>query len=169
MGHPSVSIVALSYLRAKRGRQLEKLWFRHPAEMEMSHHDVIKFRSKLLIFVSLQTWWMTLKNNCALLLCYFKLCASFHSHQLIQTGVTVRKHHIWVKIGNFWSRVTLKFDRWLWKTIRHLFYATLSFVHHFIVIGQFKLEWQSRNAQFAWKTAIFCPLWPRNLTNNLEK
>ena len=29
----------------------------------------------------------------------------------IQTGVTVRKPQIWVKIGNCLSRTTLKFDR----------------------------------------------------------
>ena len=36
-----------------------------------------------------------------------------------------------VKIDNFLSRLTLKFDGWPYKTIEHLFYATLSFVHHF--------------------------------------
>ena len=46
-------------------------------------------------------WWMTLKNNRAPLLCYFKLCASFRSHWWIQTGVTVRKRPVWVKIGDF--------------------------------------------------------------------
>ena len=51
------------------------------------------------------------------LLCYFKLCASFHSHQWNQTGVTVQKCPIRVKIDDFLSRVTLKFDRWPWKTI----------------------------------------------------
>ena len=60
---------------------------------------------------------MTLKNNRALLLCYFKLCASFHSHWWIQTGVTVRKRPIWVKLDDFLSRVTLKFDGWPRKTI----------------------------------------------------
>ena len=56
-----------------------------------------------------------------------------HPHPIptIQTGVTVRKCLIWV-----WPR----------KTIRHLFYATSSFVHHFVAIGEFKLELQSRNA-----------------------
>ena len=34
---------------------------------------------------------MTLKNYRASLLCYFKLCAAFHSHWWVQTGVTVRK------------------------------------------------------------------------------
>ena len=40
------------------------------------------------------------------------------------------------------SRVTLEFDVWPWKTIGHLFYATSSFVQHFIAIGEFKLELQ---------------------------
>ena len=57
---------------------------------------------------------MTSKNNRAPLLCYVKFCTS------IQTGVTVQKHSIWAKIGDFLSCVTLKFDRWPWKTIGHL-------------------------------------------------
>ena len=58
---------------------------------------------------------MTLTNNRAPLLCYFKLCASFRIQWWIQTGVTVRKHPIWVKIDGFFSRVTLKFDGSPWK------------------------------------------------------
>ena len=49
----------------------------------------------------LEIWRMTFKNNRAPLLCYFKLCASFHSHWWIQTGVTVRKRPIWVKFCDF--------------------------------------------------------------------
>ena len=49
----------------------------------------------------LEIWRMTFKNNRAPLLCYFKLCAAFHSHWWIQTGVTVRKRPIWVKFGDF--------------------------------------------------------------------
>ena len=49
----------------------------------------------------LENWPMTLKNNRAPLLCYFKLYASFRSHRLIQAGVTVRKRPIWVKIDDF--------------------------------------------------------------------
>ena len=44
---------------------------------------------------------MTLKNNRAPLLCYFKLCASFRSHRWFETGDTVRKRPIWVKIDDF--------------------------------------------------------------------
>ena len=88
----------------------------------------------------LKIWQMTSKNNRAPLLCCFKLCVSFHSHQ-------------W--IGNFLSRVTLKFDRWHRKTIEHLFYVASSFVYHFTAISEFKLELQSGNAQFWSKSRIF--------------
>ena len=59
------------------------------------------------------------------------------------------------KSAFFLSRVTLKFDRWPWKTIGHLFYTISSFVHHFKAMGESKLELQSRNAQFVSKSAIF--------------
>ena len=58
---------------------------------------------RFLVPCDLEIWWMTLKNNRAPLLCYFKLCASFRSHWWIQTGVTVRKRPIWVKIDDFWA------------------------------------------------------------------
>ena len=116
----------------------------------------------------LEIWWLIPKNNRAPLLCYFKLFASFRSHWLIQTGVTVRKHLIWVKIYNFFSRVTLKFDRRPSKTIGHLFYATSSFVQHFVAIGELKLELQSGNVQSA-LNSIFRAVWPWNLTDDLEK
>ena len=49
----------------------------------------------------LEIWRMTLKNNRAPLLCYFKLYASFRSHRWIKAGVTVRKRPIWIKIDDF--------------------------------------------------------------------
>ena len=164
-----------------------------------------------------------LKNNRAPLLYCIKLCASFQSHQWIQTGDTVRKrsipvksdnffhrvtlqfdvwpwktighlfyatssfvhhfittgdfklelrvrkHPIWVKIDDFFSRVTLQLDVWSWKTIGHLFYATSSFVHHFVAISEFKLELQSRNAQSGSNSTIFWAMWPWNFTDDLEK
>ena len=169
----------------------------------------------------LEIWQMTLKNNRASLLCYFQLCAWFHCHMWIQTGVRVRKQLSWVL-----TSVTLTFDLWPWpfawtslltmvitpenfmmirwwehgekgvtdgqtdghrqtdrqtenticraawsqlKTIGHLFYATSSLVHHFIAIGEFKLELQSGNAQSGSKSTIFLAMWPWNLTDDLEK
>ena len=67
------------------------------------------------------------------------------------------------------SRVTLKFYIWPWKTIGHLFYATSSFVHHFVAIGEFKLELQSGNAQFGSNSTIFRAVWPWNLMDDLEQ
>ena len=116
----------------------------------------------------LEIWRMTLIKNRAPLLCYFKLYASFRSHRWIQAGVTVRKRPIWVKIDDFLSRVTLQFDEWPWNTIGHLFNATSSFVHHFVAIGEFKLELQSGNAQCGSNSAIFRAVWPWNLTDDLE-
>ena len=57
----------------------------------------------------------------------------------------------------FLFRVTLKIDRWYWKTIGHLFYATSSRVHHFVAIGEFKVKLLSGNAQFGSKSTIFLP------------
>ena len=109
------------------------------------------------LFYATSSEWV-IKFNC--LSRYFKLCASFHSHWWIQTGVTVRKRLIWVKIDDFFSRVTLKFDGWPSKTIGHLSYATSSFVYHFIAIGEFKLELQSGNAQSGSNLTLFRAVWP---------
>ena len=51
--------------------------------------------------------------------------------------------------------MTLKFDRWPWKTIGHHSLATSSFGHHFIMICEFKLELWSGNCYIG-----FWPLWP---------
>ena len=57
----------------------------------------------------LEIWRMTLKNNKAPPLCCFQLCAWFHCHMWIQTGVRVRKRLSWVL-----TSVTLTFDLWPW-------------------------------------------------------
>ena len=54
------------------------------------------------------------ENNRAPLLYYTEFCASFQIHWWIQTGVTIQKHAIGDKIGNFFVPCDLeKFDRWL--------------------------------------------------------
>ena len=53
------------------------------------------------VLCDLEIGWMTLKNNKAFILCYYKLCASFYSHRWIETGATVRERPIWVKIDDF--------------------------------------------------------------------
>ena len=64
-----------------------------------------------------------------------------------QTGVTVRKCSIWVKIDHFFfSRVTLKFDGWPYKTIGHLFwpwpFAWTSRLSMVITLEIFRIRWQ---------------------------
>ena len=59
-----------------------------------------------------QIWRTTLKNYRVLLLCYFKLCASFRSHRWIKTGVIGRKRLNWVL-----TSVTLTFDFYVIGTI----------------------------------------------------
>ena len=111
-----------------------------------------QFWSKLAIFCPVWPWnlTMTLENNRAPLLYYIKLCASFQSHGWIQTGVTVRKRSIRVKISNFLFHVTLKFDGWPWKTTGNLFFVASSFVHHFIAI--------SRDSPTVWCLCAFFPI-----------
>ena len=150
----------------------------------------------------------------------------------IQTWVTVRKRSIRVKIGDFLSSVTLKFDRWPWKTIEHLFYAASSFVHHaanlvarsrychchwtllklvnvrkhpiwvkidFFALRDLEIWWMTlknnrasllyyiklcasfqshwwiqtgvtvRKCSIRVKIGNFCPVWPQNLTEDLEQ
>ena len=133
-------------------------------EMLYSHQN-----HQFFVLCNFEIWWMTLENNRAPILYYTKLCASFQIHRWVQIGATIRKCSIWVKISNFLSRVTLKFDRWPWKTIGHLFYVAPSFVHHFTAISEFKLELQSGNAQFGSNSTIFRAVWPWNLTDDLKK
>ena len=69
------------------------------------------FGSNHQIFVpcDLKIWQITLKKNRAPLLCHIKLCASFHCHMWIQTGVTVQKQLNWVLTSMTWT-----FDLWPW-------------------------------------------------------
>ena len=107
-----------------------------------------KLGQNLRFFVpcALQIWQMTLGNNRAFHLTYFKLRWSFRSYWWIRTGVKIQKRPIWVKNGDFLSRVTLQFDRWPEKAIGHPFCATSSFVHNFVIaISYIKLVLLSVN------------------------
>ena len=115
----------------------------------------------------LEILWVTPRNNKTPLLYYTKLCASFQIHQWIQIGVTVRKRPIWVKIDDFFRPVSLQFDVWPWKTIEHLFYATSSFVHHCVAIGEFKVTVRKRPIFFSRVTSQF-DVWPWKTTGHLH-
>ena len=56
---------------------------------------------------------------------------------------------VWQTDGQTDRRMENTICRAAWsqlKTVEHLFYATSSFVHYFIAIGELKLELQSGNA-----------------------
>ena len=55
------------------------------------------------------------------------------------------------------------------KTKGRLFYATSSFVQHFVAIGEFKLELESGNTQSGSNSTLFRAVWPWNLTEDLQK
>ena len=65
-----------------------------------------------------------------------------------------------------------KFHRWPWKTIWRLFYATSTFVHHFVAIGELKMELQSGNAHLGQIRRFLEPydheIWRMTLKNNRE-
>ena len=72
----------------------------------------------------------------------------------------VRKRPIWVKIDDFFSRVTLQFDVWPWKTIGHLFYATLKnnrapLICYFKLCASFRSYWWIQT----WVTVRKRPIW----------
>ena len=83
------------------------------------------------------------------------------------TGLVISN---WIQIVNFSALVTVKFDGWPCKTIGHLFYATSSFVHLFVPIGEFKLKLQSGNAQSGQIRRFLEPcnleIWRMTLQNN---
>ena len=102
----------------------------------------------------------------------------FAVSSFVQHSIAIGEFKLELESGNaqfgsnstiFFSCVTLKFDRWHWETIGHLFYATSSFVHHFVGICEWKLELQSGKAQFGSNSTIFIAVWPWNLTDGLEK
>ena len=101
----------------------------------------------------LEIWWMT-PNKANL------------RDLIAATGLVISN---WIQIVNFSARVTVKFDGWPCKTIGHLFYATSSFVHLFVPIGEFKLKLQSGNPQSGSNWMIFRAVRPWNLKDDLAK
>ena len=105
-GWPWKTIGHLFYITSSFGHHFKSI---SESKLELQSRNA-QFGSKSVIFVpcDLEIWWMTLKNNRTPLLYHLKLCASFQSHWWIQTGVTIRKRPIRVKIRDFLSPVTLR-------------------------------------------------------------
>ena len=117
---------------------------------------------RILEQCDLEFWRMTFRNNRAPLLCYFKLCTAFHSHWWIQTGVTVRKRPIWVKLDKFLAPCDLEIWRMTLKNNRARLLSNIklyvSFHHHmWIQTGvtvRKRLSWVVTSVTFTFN------LWP---------
>ena len=114
---------------------------------------------------------MTLKNNRAPFLFYDTLSFVHHFNAIGKFKLKFKsgKAQLGSRSTIFLAMWPRNFYGWPWKTIGHLLYATSSFVHYFVPIGEFNLELQSGNAQFGSNSTIFRAMWPCNLTNDLEK
>ena len=132
---------------------------------------LIRVNIDFFVLCDLEIQWMTLKNKRAPLVFYTTLSFVHHFKAMGEFKLELQfgNAQFGSKSAFFLSRVTLKFDRWPWKTIGYLSYAASGFVHHFIAIGEFKLELQSGNTQFGSKSTILFTMWPWNLTDDLEK
>ena len=124
---------------------------------------------RYFILCDLVIWWMTLENNRAPLLYHIKLCASFQSHRLSQTWVTVRKRSIRVKIGNFFAPCDLEIWQMTLKNNRAPLLCS------FKLCASFHSHWWIQTGVTVRKCSIWVKIadffypWPRNLTNDLEK
>ena len=120
---------------------------------------------------------MTFKNNRAPLLCYFKLCAAFHSHWWIQTGVRVRKPPNLGQIRRFLAPCDLEIWQMTLKNNRAPLLSNIklyvSFHHHtWIQTGvtvQKRLSWvvtsvtlTFRPLPFAWTLPWSLVITPEN-------
>ena len=158
---PQILPVSLSPKSAKiRTRQIWGIWKLRPAYSP----ETPNLGQKRWCFVpcDLEIWWMTLENNRA------SLCSVSYPMVNSNWSYSPEMPNL-VQIRRFLEPCDLEIWRRPSKTIGHLFYATSSFVQHFIAIGEFKLELQSGNAQFGSNSTIFRAMWPWNLTYDLEK
>ena len=102
---------------------------------------------------------MTFKNNRAPILWHIKLCASFHRHTYIQTGVMVRKRLNWVM-----TSVALTFDLWPWP------FALTSLLSMVLTPENFMMVWWWKHSEKGvtdgptdrrtdWLTELFIDAW----------
>ena len=120
---------------------------------------------RFLELCDLEIWWMTLENNRAPLLCYFKLSAAFHTHWWIQTRVAVRKRQSGSNSTIFrgvWAWNLTDDLQKQWASSSMLLQALCSISYPLVNLNL------SGNAQFGSKS-IFLAVWPRNFTENPQK
>ena len=113
---------------------------------------------------------MPLKNNRAPLLCCFKLCASFPSHQGIQTRVTVQKHPTLGQNPCFFVQCVPA----IWAmTLKN---SRAPLLCYFKLWASFCNNWWFQTVVTVWKRPIclkiddfFLAVWPWHLMDDIEK
>ena len=108
----------------------------------------------MLSRVTQEIWWMTLENNRAPLLFYFKLCAAFRSHWWIQLELQSWNAQSGSNSMIFWAvwPCNLTYDIEQGKSE-----------------GFDSCDRPSNLTQIGFKSSIFQPVWPWNLMDDLEK
>ena len=93
---------------------------------------------KIDAFLAVWPWNLTddLEENRVSLLSNIKLCASFHCHMWIQTGVTVRQ-----PLNGVMTSLTLTFDLWPWP------FAWTSCLSIVIAQENFRMIWWEEHCQ----------------------
>ena len=112
-------------------------------------------------------WRMTLQNTRAPLLCYFKLCVSFHTHRWIQ---------IWVASGNsqFRSKSTIFWAVWPGNLTDDLENNRAPLLCYFKLCASFRSHWWIQTGVTVQKRPIwvkfddFLSPWPWPLTSDLD-
>ena len=118
----------------------------------------------------LEIWWMTWKNNRAPLPYYIKLGAAFQSHWHLQTGVTVQKRSIRVKIGDFFCPgwlIKLTYDIEKQKGTSSILHQALCIISNPLVKSNLSCSLETLKSGKNWR--FFCPAWPWKLTYDFEK
>ena len=125
---------------------------------------------RFLVLRDLEIWWMILENNITpLLLYYVKLCASFQIHRWIQTGVTVRKLSIWVKIGDLFVPCDLEIRQMITKNNRAPLLCCFKHWASFQSHHEIQTWVTVRKLPIQIKIGNFFPLSPWNLMDDHEK
>ena len=136
------------------GQTIFNLWKCQKYWNKANHRDLIAATGLIILpksdtylrffgLYDLESWRITLANDREALPCH-------RNSEWI--GATIRKSN---SNRQFYIQCDFKFDRGDWKLIGHLLYATWNFVHRFIAIGEYRLELQSKNAQFGSKLKIW--------------
>ena len=157
-----------SNVKPAKTRQIWGIWYWAATSLVILLK--LDLNRRLISPCDLEIWWMTSNNSKAPLLYLIYLCASFQTHRWIQTGVTVRKCSIWIKIGDFLSVMTLKFDGWPWKKkgTSSILHWALCIISNPSVKSNLSYSPETLNSGQNWRIFVPCDLeiWRMTLKND---